>query len=551
MVKVSLLLLLSFGIFASVLPHGGYNCAHDSVFKGRVPQIVDVEGKPSNTARRLQEMDPDIGLRPNATVGGSGGGNVPDGRHRFRITVDFSESNAFIDRNPSLGSVYEISVRQIDSVRRYFERFLEAANAPPTMNFQGGRCFESNVAPFNLQTDLYVIISPLNDPSTSFFAAATSCFLSSRDSRPVVGAYILNFAFLQNNALFDFIYFSTFAHEFTHILGFSDSLFNFYVVPGTTRRRGRNGVISPITIGSETFNGIILPEVITFARAFYNCPTLQAVPLENNGGSGSAGSHWEKLFLPLEFMNPTVENPGILSPFTFNLLQGSGWYQVDMSAAQFYDIGQGSGCDHFRFCPAGSGYCDARLAGQTVCSISFTARGVCNIDTRFSSGCALQRPQQHSCLVRGVFTPMAGEVYGPGSRCFNYRDGSRSTGLCQPAECTADGIMIRVGGSNILCRPQDSGLRRDVGLSASLECPNFNEFCAEFNQKCPMDCNAKGLCLVGRTCFCYTGSSGADCTSNDPMDFGNLTNGGFTGANAYLYQGVLSSIAIMVSLYNF
>ena len=32
-------------------------------------------------------------------------------------------------------------------------------------------------------------------------------------------------------------------------------------------------------------------------RAHFNCPTLGGVELENQGGSGTAGSHWEKRIL--------------------------------------------------------------------------------------------------------------------------------------------------------------------------------------------------------------------------------------------------------------
>lgn len=64
-----------------------------------------------------------------------------------------------------------------------------------------------------------------------------------------------------------------------------------------------------------------MPKVRDFARDYYNCPTLPGVPLENNGGSGSANSHWEKTFLPNEFMNPYVTFPGIISDFTLKLFE--------------------------------------------------------------------------------------------------------------------------------------------------------------------------------------------------------------------------------------
>lgn len=83
-----------------------------------------------------------------------------------------------------------------------------------------------------------------------------------------------------------------------------------------------------MTIGSTTYDTIILPGVLAYAREYFRCPTLSGMPLENEGGSGSALSHWDKVFFPNEFMNPTIENPGIISEFTMKLLVDSGWYKV-------------------------------------------------------------------------------------------------------------------------------------------------------------------------------------------------------------------------------
>jgi leishmanolysin len=57
------------------------------------------------------------------------------------------------------------------------------------------------------------------------------------------------------------------------------------------------------------------------------------VPLEDEGGNGSAGSHWDKVFLPLEFMNPTIESPGTISEFTITFLRATGWYNIDAGAS--------------------------------------------------------------------------------------------------------------------------------------------------------------------------------------------------------------------------
>jgi Leishmanolysin len=189
----------------------------------------------------------------------------------------------------------------------------------------------------------------------------------------------LNFAFIKVQKIYQYLYFSTFAHEFTHILGFSDDLYKHYIDPVTMlpltsvttqmRVRSRSNPSS-----YEDFTVITLKPVVDYARAYFSCPSLIGMPLENNGDSGSANSHWEKLFLPSEYMNPTVENPGQITEFTFNLLRGTGWYQVDSNNVQFYNWGLYVGCEHFSICPIGKGYCSAAESRQEVCSPDYSSR---------------------------------------------------------------------------------------------------------------------------------------------------------------------------------
>ncbi len=360
-------------------------CVHDAMFKGRTLQVM--EDMSAEDHKRVLQIDPGAGLTGGTTTGSTSGSGssetatVRDGWHQMRIYIDYTYATKLIDRSPSLGSKYEMAIRLVESVRSYFNRLLQV-NFTPYMNFKGGECYNNKIPSFNSPLDLYITIYPENDQSTDYFAAATPCYLSGRDGRPTIGAYILNFAFLKSTPLNEYLYFSTFAHEFTHILGFSNDLFERYV-DSTGRRRTLSEVVTTIRIGSESFSAIKLPEVLNYARTYFNCPSIAGVPLENNGGDGSAGSHWEKTFLPQEYMNPTVENPGILSQFTYSLLQGTGWYQVDMNGAQNYDWGQNAGCGIFSICPSGSinGYCTANQVSQAICSSEWMSKVfiLCNL----------------------------------------------------------------------------------------------------------------------------------------------------------------------------
>jgi hypothetical protein len=74
---------------------------------------------------------------------------------------------------------------------------------------------------------------------------------------------------------------------------------------------------------------------------------LEGIPLENNGAVGSLNSHWAKLFMPTEMMNPSDELNGKLSPFTLKLLEETGWYSFDSEIGEAYDLGRDDGCQHF------------------------------------------------------------------------------------------------------------------------------------------------------------------------------------------------------------
>lgn len=57
------------------------------------------------------------------------------------------------------------------------------------------------------------------------------------------------------------------------------------------------------------------------------------MPLENNGGSGSAGSHWERITFGNEGMTASDFGDAVYSGFTLNVFKGSGWYNPNMDMA--------------------------------------------------------------------------------------------------------------------------------------------------------------------------------------------------------------------------
>lgn len=504
--SLSLLILLLVG---SSLTH---RCVHDSLFREHPPRVA--EEVPESEVRHLRNL----AASDDETFTPGHLSSTPSW-HGIRIAIDYSYATAFVQKNGALFSRYKMIIRIVQSVRSYFQNNLAVYSAE-YFRFSGGNCYNNKIPSFNSPIDLFITIYPENDQSTDYFAAATSCHLSTTDYRPVTGAYILNLAFLKEGTLKEFLLFSTFAHEFTHILGFSSNLFDKYVQAGTKNTLGRDRVATRVNIGGRSVDAIVLQEVVGYARWFFNCGNLPGVPLEDNGGEGSAGSHWEKLFLPQEYMNPSVENPGIISEFTFALLRGSGWYKTRRYAAQAYDWGQGMGCSHFEICPKGNGYCEKSQVGSTVCSSEWRSFGVCVSDTTFGNSCPVKRSKEHSCTLDGITDKRQGEYYGPGSRCVNYRGGSK----CHGVRCDANGITIYTGQKSVHCSPSESGQTKTTEVNHILVCPDYRDFCGELSKSCPQDCSTRGLCLESKTCHCYSGWTGSTCSETANIDYNRIVS---------------------------
>ena len=107
------------------------------------------------------------------------------------------------------------------------------------------------------------------------------------------------------------------------------------------------------------------------------------------------------------------------------------------------------------------------------------------------------------------------------SRCFvfandNLRSRPRITKCLIPI-CEGQNLISIQYNSEIL-ECQEPGQK--VYPSSAVEqgfylvCPDPRDFCSEFNNRCPNDCNARGICAANQRCICFYGATGADCSGN-------------------------------------
>jgi hypothetical protein len=150
-------------------------------------------------------------------------------------------------------------------------------------------------------SDLHIYVLYITDSSISYGATGGSCqwYLGSlpdntlQTGRPTVGRIIFNTYNLVDqktsltNVLFQSVT-ATALHETMHILGMDSTRFNSWLVSDETSPSFGNVYASTTVSGTGTIsasrpstNYLVTPSVTAWARAFFNCPTLTGMVLEN------------------------------------------------------------------------------------------------------------------------------------------------------------------------------------------------------------------------------------------------------------------------------
>ena len=72
---------------------------------------------------------------------------------------------------------------------------------------------------------------------------------------------------------------------------------------------------------------------------------MEGLELEDEGGSGTAGSHWDRRVAEEDMMVGIITNLQGLSNFTMSLFEGTGWYKMNSREyAHHIQYGKNSGC---------------------------------------------------------------------------------------------------------------------------------------------------------------------------------------------------------------
>ena len=224
--------------------------------------------------------------------------------HPIDIGIDFS---SFIKPSNMDSTEYEKAKSIITETANEFKRFLQVQHidieiTEEEINSVKDTCeIDLTSKDYkNFLIDHDIVFFPVfnEEMRGDALAAATICATIGKERpRPIFGAIHLplNLSFSKNNT--NSYMKNIFLHEMTHILVFYPDLLKSL---GMVKKSG-------------SINYIISKNALLKARQHFNCKKLDGIPLEDQGGSGSIGSHWEARYMLGDYMTSTLYIDNALS----------------------------------------------------------------------------------------------------------------------------------------------------------------------------------------------------------------------------------------------
>ncbi|KAL0924960.1 hypothetical protein M5K25_005821 [Dendrobium thyrsiflorum] len=266
---------------------------------------------------------------------------------------------------------------------------------------------------------------------------------------------------------------ATLIHEVMHVLGFDPHAFAHFRDEKKRRHSKVTVQVMDKKLG-RMVTRVVLPRVVMHSRHHYGAfsENFTGLELEDGGGKGTSGSHWEKRLLMNEIMTGSVDTRSVVSKMTLALLEDSG--------------GQSSLADYCTYFVA---YSDGS------CTDTNSARAPDRMlgEVRASNSRCMASSLVRTGFVRGSMTQ--------GNGCYQHR-------------CTNNTLEVAVDGVWKVC-PEVGGPIQFPGFNGELICPAYHELCSAIpvpvNGQCPASCSFNGDCINGK-CFCFLGFYGHDCS---------------------------------------
>jgi hypothetical protein len=165
-------------------------------------------------------------------------------------------------------------------------------------------CHEAPIGASSYASADFVLFVTARPTQGATIAWATTC-RSDQYGRPIAGHANFGPDRISTDALQRNEQVAVATHEIAHALGWSSSKFAQFRDHATGALRGVSNVISTYTQAGKTVQKLTTPAVVQAVREHFGCASLDGAELEDQGGSGTAGSHLEKRVFHDEFMTGT------------------------------------------------------------------------------------------------------------------------------------------------------------------------------------------------------------------------------------------------------
>ena len=307
-----------------------YKCGFDK--NNIIPKVLETKDKidynSSLYKRRLGDID-------------------EDGFKKFNIFID--NTNLIIEMEKyNLSKYKDLLITSIEKAKKTLETLLKVKPIEYAYWFAdddikdlvdewdkekfGNEAHKKNITLLSLGIDL-VIFPRFENFTDATLASAAGRFLG-ENYKPLAGILNINLNIDFNSINMQEYLHILFLHEFTHVLGFSNFYFQkFYMYFESEDKYG----IKRFYLNST--------KAIEAAKKYYNCSEIDGIELENYGGGGTVGSHWEARILLGDYMNGyKYEEEEAISELTLAYLEDTGYYKANYYTGGLMRFGKNKGC---------------------------------------------------------------------------------------------------------------------------------------------------------------------------------------------------------------
>ena len=395
--------------------------------------------------------------------------------------------------------------------------------------------FDKTYPLYGLTYDLVIIPHFSDTIGDSVQAAATACVAISETMQPKMGVIMINpnLDFSQKNS--ERFLEMLFLHEMSHVLIFHQAFFLFL------------DMMKQEIVNEEIIYYIKSPTVLEKAKLHFRCDSITGIPLENYGGIGSAGSHWESRYLLGDYMIATDYPEIVISDISLAVFEDSGFYKVNYYTGGLFRFGKGEGCNFFnKKCIINGGTLFANefciKTQEPFCTSGHLSKGHCYIG-QYNSMLSSHYQYFKNPYVGGYapadYCPISfdnlydksdyyfptnckygktsmthpdyGEKVGNNSVCVESSlvptwssQGEIYRSICYEILCNEETITVWVGDRSLEC-PKSGGLiENPSGFRGKIVCPDYNSVCTS-NVWCndPFECIDKEV-IADTKSYYYT-----------------------------------------------